>query len=86
MSTNDVAVIAEPSWVEASGNWASPGTETFALKVALTHDWLPGMRSVEKVLERSCDMFPDASLWTLAEILTFDRLLRNLVAAAGECA
>ena len=26
-------------------------------------------------------MFPDASLWTLAEILRFYRLLRNLVSA-----
>jgi len=35
------------------------------LKVALVHDWLTGMRGGEKCLEVFCDIFPDASLYTL---------------------
>ena len=35
------------------------------MKVALIHDWLTGMRGGEKVLEVFCELFPDASLFTL---------------------
>ena len=35
------------------------------MKVALVHDWLTGMRGGEKCLEVFCDIFPDASLYTL---------------------
>src|ERR1051325_7803937 len=34
-------------------------------KVALVHDWLVGMRGGEKVLELLCELFPDATLFTL---------------------
>jgi glycosyltransferase involved in cell wall biosynthesis len=35
------------------------------MKVALVHDWLTGMRGGEKVLEIFCQLFPDATLFTL---------------------
>lgn len=34
-------------------------------KIALIHDWLTGMRGGEKVLEVLCELFPDATLFTL---------------------
>ena len=39
-------------------NWAS-------LRVALSHDWLTGMRGGERVLELLCEGFPDATLHAL---------------------
>jgi len=36
-----------------------------ALRVALVHDWLTGMRGGEKCLEVLCERFPDADLFTL---------------------
>ena len=33
--------------------------------IALVHDWLTGMRGGEKVLEVLCELFPDATLFTL---------------------
>jgi glycosyltransferase involved in cell wall biosynthesis len=33
--------------------------------VALVHDWLTGMRGGEKCLEAMCELFPDATLFTL---------------------
>ncbi len=36
-----------------------------ALRVALVHDWLTGMRGGEKVLEVLCELFPQAPLFTL---------------------
>ena len=35
------------------------------MKVALVHDWLTGMRGGEKVLEIFCQLFPEATLFTL---------------------
>jgi glycosyltransferase involved in cell wall biosynthesis len=35
------------------------------MKVALVHDWLTGMRGGERVLEVLCNLFPDATLFTL---------------------
>jgi glycosyltransferase involved in cell wall biosynthesis len=35
------------------------------MKVALVHDWLTGMRGGEKCLEVFCELFPDATLFTL---------------------
>ncbi len=35
------------------------------LRVALVQDWLTGMRGGEKVLEVLCELFPDATLFTL---------------------
>ncbi|MCI0707769.1 MAG: glycosyltransferase [Ignavibacteriae bacterium] len=35
------------------------------LRVALVHDWLTGMRGGEKVLEVFCELFPQATLYTL---------------------
>jgi glycosyltransferase involved in cell wall biosynthesis len=45
------------------GRFSTDGSE--ALKVALVHDWLTGMRGGEKVLELLCSRFPDAPLTTL---------------------
>jgi len=36
-----------------------------SMKVALVHDWLTGMRGGEKCLEVLCELFPDATLYTL---------------------
>lgn len=36
-----------------------------ALRVALVHDWLTGMRGGEKCLEVLCELFPRADLYTL---------------------
>jgi glycosyltransferase involved in cell wall biosynthesis len=38
------------------------------MKVAIIHDWLTGMRGGEKVLEVFCEIFPDATLYTLVYI------------------
>lgn len=35
------------------------------MRVALTHDWLTGMRGGERVLELLCDGFPEAPVYTL---------------------
>jgi len=35
------------------------------LRVALVHDWLTGMRGGEKCLEAMCELFPEATLFTL---------------------
>ena len=35
------------------------------LKVALVHDWLTGMRGGEKILEVLCELYPEATLFTL---------------------
>ncbi len=35
------------------------------MKVAIVHDWLNGMRGGEKVLEVLCELFPNATLFTL---------------------
>jgi glycosyltransferase involved in cell wall biosynthesis len=35
------------------------------MRVALVHDWLTGMRGGERVLERLCRLFPDATVHTL---------------------
>ena len=34
-------------------------------KIAIVHDWLTGMRGGEKVLEILCELYPDATLFTL---------------------
>ncbi|HEY3380374.1 MAG TPA: glycosyltransferase [Vicinamibacterales bacterium] len=38
------------------------------LRVALVHDWLTGMRGGEKVLEVLCELYPQASLFTLVHV------------------
>lgn len=38
------------------------------MKVALVHDWLTGMRGGEKVLEAICELFPEATLFTLIRV------------------
>ncbi len=35
------------------------------MRVAIVHDWLTGMRGGERVLEVLCDLYPEASLFTL---------------------
>jgi glycosyltransferase involved in cell wall biosynthesis len=38
------------------------------MRVALIHDWLTGFRGGEKVLEALCEIYPDATLFTLLHI------------------
>jgi glycosyltransferase involved in cell wall biosynthesis len=45
---------------------ASP--ESRPRRVALVHDWLTGMRGGEKVLEAICELYPDATLYTLVQV------------------
>src|ERR1700690_2856946 len=37
-------------------------------RVALVHDWLTGMRGGEKVLLSLCQLFPDATIFTLLHV------------------
>jgi glycosyltransferase involved in cell wall biosynthesis len=37
-------------------------------KVAIVHDWLTGMRGGEKVLEAICELYPEATLYTLVRV------------------
>ena len=39
-----------------------------AQRVAIVHDWLTGMRGGEKVLEAICELYPDATLFTLVRV------------------
>jgi glycosyltransferase involved in cell wall biosynthesis len=39
-----------------------------AVRVALVHDWLTGMRGGERCLEAICELFPDADLFTLLHV------------------
>lgn len=39
-----------------------------ALKVAIVHDWLTGMRGGERCLEAFCELFPEADIYTLLHI------------------
>ncbi len=38
------------------------------MKIALIHDWLTGMRGGEKCLEVFCELFPDATLFSLLHL------------------
>lgn len=38
------------------------------MRVALIHDWLTGLRGGEKVLEALCELFPQATLFTMVHI------------------
>ncbi len=38
------------------------------MRVALVHDWLTGLRGGEKVLEVLCELFPEATLFTLVYV------------------
>ena len=39
-----------------------------AARVAIVHDWLTGMRGGEKVLEAICELYPEATLFTLVRV------------------
>ncbi|MGH9174523.1 MAG: hypothetical protein ACRD1H_09200, partial [Vicinamibacterales bacterium] len=39
-----------------------------AVRVALIHDWLTGMRGGERCLEVFCELFPEADLFTLLHV------------------
>ncbi len=41
---------------------------TPAPNVAIVHDWLTGMRGGEKVLEAICELYPDATLYSLVRV------------------
>jgi glycosyltransferase involved in cell wall biosynthesis len=56
-------------WRLATGGsrLASP-SNTQPPKVAIVHDWLTGMRGGEKVLDAICELYPDATLYTLVQV------------------
>jgi glycosyltransferase involved in cell wall biosynthesis len=68
MSTKELAAFPASSGAWAAAQSLPPGPDISALKVALVHDWLTGMRGGEKALETLCEMFPDAPLWTLVHV------------------
>ncbi len=37
-------------------------------RVAIVHDWLTGMRGGEKVLDAICELYPDATVYTLVRV------------------
>ncbi len=37
-------------------------------RVAIVHDWLTGMRGGEKVLEAICELYPQATIYTLVQV------------------
>jgi glycosyltransferase involved in cell wall biosynthesis len=41
---------------------------TLQPKVAIVHDWLTGMRGGEKVLEAICELYPEATVYTLVRV------------------
>ena len=45
-----------------------PNHEPRTTNVAIVHDWLTGMRGGEKVLEAICELYPDATLYTLVRV------------------
>ena len=45
-----------------------PDPDKGQAKVAIVHDWLTGMRGGEKVLEAICELYPDATLYTLVRV------------------
>ncbi len=47
---------------------AASRSRTAALRVALVHDWLTGMRGGEKVLEVLCELYPGADIFTLLHV------------------
>jgi glycosyltransferase involved in cell wall biosynthesis len=46
----------------------SAGSRQDSRNVAIVHDWLTGMRGGEKVLEAICELYPDATLYTLVQV------------------
>ena len=52
----------------AGGQSRGPLSTAAPRRVALVHDWLTGMRGGEKVLEAICELFPDATLFTLVHV------------------
>ena len=49
------------------------------MRIALIHDWLIGMRGGEKVLEVLCELYPDATIFTmLYEPTAISETIRNM--------
>jgi glycosyltransferase involved in cell wall biosynthesis len=46
----------------------SAGSGQDSRNVAIVHDWLTGMRGGEKVLEAICELYPNATLYTLVQV------------------
>src|SRR3954464_8722927 len=61
------------------------GTLASAMKVALVHYWLVGMRGGEKVLEVLCDLYPDADIFTLVldRQAISEKILRHRIFTSG---
>ncbi len=54
-------------WAAVEGKtWADEDVKR--MRVALVHDWLTGMRGGERCLEVFCELFPDATLFTLVRV------------------
>ena len=44
------------------------GSRSRAKRVAIVHDWLTGMRGGEKVLDAICELYPEATVYTLVHV------------------
>ena len=58
----------KPASAAPSVATASPIPHPAPRRVAIVHDWLTGMRGGEKVLEAICELYPDATLFTLVRV------------------
>ncbi len=61
-------MIAAGTRGSAPGTRAIPNPDRRIPRVAIVHDWLTGMRGGEKVLDAICELFPQATLYTLVRV------------------
>jgi glycosyltransferase involved in cell wall biosynthesis len=60
--------VNDPARAEIESRTANREPRRNSPKVAIVHDWLTGMRGGEKVLDAICELYPDATLYTLVRI------------------
>jgi glycosyltransferase involved in cell wall biosynthesis len=66
---SDQAVTNAGSRVPDPGSRTpDPGSQVDSRDVAIIHDWLTGMRGGEKVLDAICELYPDATIYTLVQV------------------
>jgi glycosyltransferase involved in cell wall biosynthesis len=62
------SVIRDPGSEQTGDRIPDSGSRRRAQRVAIVHDWLTGMRGGEKVLEAICELYPDATIYTLVHV------------------
>jgi glycosyltransferase involved in cell wall biosynthesis len=66
VATGGSRLVAAP--IEGNSQPPAANRQPRSPKVAIVHDWLTGMRGGEKVLEAICELYPDATLFTLVHV------------------